>query len=105
MTKADKEIKIMPPSAQRQVDQNPERKGHRRKDTKRWCKGVKGREHQLEIVLGRWVMASLASPRKCGQDTWLRCVHQEQCAACGKIMAYFLPWDRCPDNPNREEND
>lgn len=68
-----------------------------RKDTKRWCRGKVGVEHQPMI-----------EPRRDGgchailwggpphEDHWF-CMHQEVCMECGKILDVWLPRNRCPD--------
>lgn len=58
----------------------PERDRHwpGKKDTKRWCRGVVGREHKLN-----WVPHPGVNP-KFGAKVLL-------CKACGKHMEYFWP--------------
>jgi hypothetical protein len=70
-------------------DLRPPRQGRPgRKDTRRWCRGVEGREHDPEIVIPenqrwRWNVCRPAQP-------WMRsdwsCAHAERCRACGKVM-------------------
>jgi hypothetical protein len=75
----------------------------RRKNTRRWCKGVVGREHQPGIELRPWYGG------KCGwrplygrggmviKGEW-SCQHAEVCGACGKILRdkYGLTKSECP---------
>src|SRR6266568_2852968 len=58
-----------------------------RKDTRRWCKGKPGREHQP-----RQVTISAGMGLSCG--AWF-CWHAETCACCGKILRYLKPAE-CP---------
>lgn len=99
MTKSEKEMGIEKPK--HKPIPHPERHGHKKKDTKRWCKGVVGREHTPVIEPNdRW---------KTGCDPtreWqiLRCVEQERCTTCDKILTWNLG-SRCtklltPANPN-----
>ena len=50
------------------------------KDTKRWCRGKVGREHQPKCF-----------PRThsiLGDTGW----RELRCEACGKCLAYWVPW-------------
>jgi hypothetical protein len=48
--------------------------GKRRKSTKRWCRGVKGREHQPVVEQRRWYDLTL-------------------CSVCHKHLSYsWRPW-------------
>lgn len=69
-----------------------------RKDTKKWCRGKVGREHQLEVIPPHNMMAFTCSPSRWSSAPW-SCMHQERCTVCGKILHWFLPWRRCPDLP------
>lgn len=73
---------------------DPEVIGHRaKKDTRRWCKGKPGREHQLDIR-----RSSHGFP--CGPNWSSRywCWHERYCTVCGKIMTTLgLKPDECPD--------
>jgi hypothetical protein len=71
----------------------PKRSGKRkRKNTKRWCKGVEGREHELKIAKKRsWV---------CGEMSWRSawyCWHIRICKNCYKVLEYNLK--DCPSLP------
>jgi hypothetical protein len=74
-----------------------------RKSTKRWCKGVVGREHQPELRLDPRVASwggtckplSWQPPRR-DQPAWY-CVHHVICTECGKITDHF---PLCPDMPD-----
>ena len=56
-----------------------------KKNTKKWCKGVEGREHKPECV-----------PHKSLTDWWLL-----ECTACGKQLDYYYDssWIRPPRSP------
>lgn len=78
----------------------------KRKDTKRWCKGIVGREHQPEIVLAHWVGGKGCEPKRgfytsswfYGDGPWV-CRHQEVCGVCRKVLQFLLDPARCPDRP------
>ena len=62
----------------------PEIPKHRsNKDTKKWCKGKVGVEHQLKCMVYSELL-----------DTSRALV----CTECGKRLAVYFPW------PNKEEN-
>lgn len=71
-----------------------------KKDTRRWCRGKVGVEHELEVNLQTW---ALSMKYKCGWRKWRRdvphwsCYHQSRCVKCGKIMEHWLSKDTCPD--------
>lgn len=85
-----------------------------KKDTRRWCGGHKGREHEPEIVLDKYV-ASLRRFRveperaKCAWTLWFvrgdlvntrphfSCGHQRRCATCGKVLDFRVLPEQCPD--------
>ena len=79
--------------------QNQPRGKHRsRKDTRKWCKGKKGREHVPVVqedfrlnfecrVLFRW---------RSGEEYW-HCMHHKVCSVCGKILEPTLPREECPN--------
>jgi hypothetical protein len=48
-----------------------------KKDTKRWCKGVVGREHVTE-----W---------KNKYPSFRQCIHVLTCKTCGKEVRYYMP--------------
>ena len=104
-----------------QADPDPARKAPAKKDTKRWCRGKPGVEHDVAVVLhssghkcgwwesGHWVRTGPAPPRGVTLPKWPRnsrewvvtgrrwsCRHKYQCAACGK---YLGPVPECPDRP------
>jgi len=95
MSKHDKQEGIMPVSAQRRIDQDPERKPRAKKNRKRWCKGKEGREHIPTIEFSPMWM-SLG--RKCHRDShWYGCYHQRVCKTCGKVLEWSIPVSECPD--------
>lgn len=71
----------------------------RRKNTRRWCKGVEGREHKPALRLTNMAQIWLSRGRTvCAQSShrsW--CDHERYCTECGKIIDYFLPREQCPD--------
>jgi hypothetical protein len=52
------------------------------KDTKRWCKGINGREHvpQWEFTWGSWITVGHGYPG----------LLQLRCAACRKVIEYHI---------------
>lgn len=74
----------------------------KRKSTKQWCKGIKGREHVPEIVIPENAWKPECFPSKSwysGNDkheaVWW-CHHVEMCTKCGKHLKNNVP---CPDKP------
>lgn len=67
----------------------------RRKDTKRWCRGKEGVEHDL--VLTRFHDLA-CRPRTAvgGQKVEWWCFHRPRCRVCGKFLRFVDPAD-CPD--------
>ena len=74
----------------------------RRKETRRWCKGITGREHTAEVVF-----EPMFPGRSCGKamgwlgarDGW-GCHHRECCSACGRVLRDRYELGReCPDYP------
>lgn len=77
-------------------------KPRKHKDTKRWCKGIQGREHVLVTVMGKNDYFN----RGCGDfgymflgSTWV-CHHEVKCENCGKVLDSWLG-DRCPSRPTK----
>lgn len=71
----------------------------KKKDTRRWCKGKRGREHtpttQLVSERNGWRRGA------CGISLWISagqwwCRHEEICTTCGKVLRWTLGID-CPD--------
>lgn len=92
--------------ASEQRRQQPEsRSVPARKNTKRWCRGKVGTEHQPAVTMGQsW-------GRVCGKDqSWSvrrralvnvwRCYHEMRCSQCGKVVDRSV--ERCPDRPKKE---
>jgi hypothetical protein len=80
-----------------------------RKNTRHWCRGRPGREHQRQL---REVQNSF-HPRSCewrpriwdsSEVAW-HCAHEEFCAACGKILrtSCQLALADCPAYPGSPE--
>ncbi|WIB65446.1 hypothetical protein [Curtobacterium sp. MCBD17_040] len=77
---------------------------HRRKNTKRWCKGHVGREHTPIIRINtRWTRVyTCGLPRPgtfdylFGRDRDWTCYHEEACSRCGKVLRLSLPKSECP---------
>lgn len=76
----------------------------RRKDTRRWCRGHPGREHQPQTIRGSryGIWADKCGPRR----GWLRrpagpwlCWHEIRCQACSKVLVYSFSMKpgQCPD--------
>jgi len=85
MSKEDKREGRMLPRDQRRIDPERERHGkNKRKDTKRWCRGKEGKEHQP--ITSRWF--NLPCDRYC----W----HRMICSVCGKRL-WGMPVPACPD--------
>ena len=96
------------------VEREPKGK---KKNTKRWCKGKVGREHEWHIVYDknynphnkwhqcRWVSVNwrpLPPKKKPGPMWW--CFHQWACKNCGKLSDHHkhgwhggVGFDDCPD--------
>lgn len=69
---------------------------HGRKDTKRWCRGKTGTEHEATLTT-----EPLGWPDgRCGWCKWLptfwACHHRIKCSRCGKILKRLLRED-CPE--------
>jgi len=88
-------------------DPEPARRPPGRKNTRDWCKGKVGREHELGITLGsypwclrdggcRW-LARWSLREETWTAQWV-CAHHESCSRCGKV--FREPWDlaaaECP---------
>jgi hypothetical protein len=89
----------------------PQRKPAARKDTRQFCKGKPGREHQPVIVFAAIVIRSV--PDRCEwRPSWMddyaglkwACWHREDCSACGRILRDHgsLLISECPDWPGDE---
>jgi hypothetical protein len=105
-------------------DPEPVRRPPGRKNTRRWCRGIKGREHQLAVVLRPWRdrvcrWRETGAYVRSGDEPvpprgvtlpkrpwyWRRwvvtgrrweCWHEWQCQVCGK---YLGKAEKCPDYP------
>jgi hypothetical protein len=84
----------------------PERKPPGRKDTRQWCRGKTGREHQPTVVLAPYTTGApchLPSGWQldCWPETPWTCAHREACSGCGKILRDHgkLLAAECPDYP------
>lgn len=82
---------------------NRGRKPRAKKDTRKWCKGVEGREHVpvLTVQHGRspCFVVGAYDRETC---TWIDngqwiCYHLIACEACGKHLVENTP---CPDRPD-----
>lgn len=76
-----------------------------KKNTKRWCRGKVGAEHQPAVRLQR---SGWAQRNPCRWHVWYRggrdnprahysCRHEIACADCGKITQHWLRRSECPD--------
>lgn len=102
-------------------DPEPPKRGKGRKDTRRWCRGKVGTEHDVTVVLhswygrkcdwhetGHWVHTGPVPPKGVTLPKWRHrkdqkwvttdrtwsCMHEYQCQACGKYLG-AVP--ECPD--------
>jgi hypothetical protein len=71
----------------------------RKKNTRRWCKGVPGREHNTELRLepayGRGCQERTTYVRGQPGTHW-SCQHKIVCTVCGKILRFLLGKTECP---------
>lgn len=77
----------------------PEVPPHRsRKDTKRWCRGKPGVEHQLVVRRSKngWRSDACRYISWWWKDDGWSCQHERGCTACGKTVVYGLGLE-CPD--------
>ncbi len=71
------------------------------KNTKKNCKGKRGRKHTPRITWSYWARWRLdrhgvaCCPSNWNTDGWT-CYHQLSCDRCGKILIPFLPKEQCP---------
>lgn len=79
-------------------DRTPRRR--RKKDTRRWCRGKVGVEHQPVIVRDHW---GWTADQECGLRDWVVgrdpdwfCFHREVCDNCGKVLRHKLSDEECP---------
>lgn len=88
----------------RDVDEGaPEGRPNRRahpKNTKRSCRGVRGREHVTEVLLpANAISRDCKIPDEDGTSRYdweVGCHHVEQCLDCGKHIRPFLNRGECP---------
>lgn len=79
------------------------RKSGNRKNTRRWCKGVEGREHVSDIRMSNHgkMLESFGSGESCSMwndgGSW-HCSHERACMVCGKVLDWTLG-DKCPIKP------
>ena len=59
-----------------------------RKNTKRWCRGHVGREHQPKCVSYREVKRSMVGFSSDFAKRWKLLI----CTVCGKELDYYYPW-------------
>jgi hypothetical protein len=76
------------------------------KDTKRWCRGKEGVEHQPATALDTDGYLRPCGPR----PEWAReaspgwwCKHRRVCSDCGKVLAPSIPSRDCPARPSAVE--
>lgn len=67
----------------------------KKKNTKKWCKGKVGVEHEPVIELNTKHMYGSNYGKKCRPDVWWGCYHHEVCKNCGKELKLFF--SSCPD--------
>lgn len=73
-----------------------------KKNTRRWCRGKPGTEHQVILTKHYW---RREEPPPCRRWPWGReprrwvCYHVDRCTLCGKILRHY--GNDCPDyRPN-----
>jgi hypothetical protein len=83
------------------------KKASKKKNTKRWCKGVVGREHVPQLRIDHYWSVRF---KRCGLrkdlfywtesysngEQWF-CFHNKTCTVCGKIFVHGLRKEECPD--------
>ena len=76
-------------------DEDPGKPGRKSyKDTKRWCKGKVGREHQPELMRPNRGWQSTCGLSVSETPQWV-CNHILACTTCGKILKEW--GNDCPD--------
>lgn len=89
-----------------------------KKDTKSWCRGKEGVEHELETVLDDWPYGIRALEIPCGwhlmfmrgdyarrpRVSW-SCRHLKKCVVCGKKFDQFRLKEDCPNFHPAPEGD
>jgi hypothetical protein len=120
----------LPPARSEEVreaaraDPEPARRAPARKDTRRWCHGKPGLEHETVVVLhsqyghtcgwrehGRWAQTGPVPPRGVTLPKWPKqgrewivtgrdwsCMHEVQCQVCGKFLGTVA---ECPVRQRR----
>lgn len=76
-------------------DDDPGKPAAARKDTKRWCRGKVGREHQPMLQRAR----NYGRLTECGagyHGRWV-CYHETVCSVCSKVLKHWGTADECPD--------
>ena len=85
----------------------PPRRGSR-KNTRDWCKGKDGREHQVRVQISpsesgaicRWGPAyAFGLISLVQEDVRWACCHVRLCVVCGKKTELSVPRQECPDYP------
>lgn len=71
-------------------------KQFKKKNTKKWCRGKKGVEHQpvVEIDQKRLFGQELECRFVKSNGRYLICYHHEVCTVCGKVLRDYLT--KCP---------
>lgn len=78
-------------------------------DNERWCKGIKGRKHQLRVRLHK---ADRGKPPTCvmlrpphkdfllrefyGDLPFWQCSHVQICDVCDVTVRHYVPQEECP---------
>ena len=95
----------------------PAKRTPAKKDTRSWCRGKEGREHEPQIVLSHdgfrqraceWAGRHDYRLLRRGEDDYAIgwcCGHQELCGRCGKILRDpgQIPRAECPVYPGSDE--
>lgn len=75
-----------------------------KKDTKQWCKGKVGVEHERVIVRSNWAHGMRCHPSppwrlKLRPDYRWTCYHMQICVKCGKVLSHDIGQTECPELP------
>lgn len=90
-----------------------------RKDTRKWCKGKVGVEHQPETVRSPFYNGPIFADKDCHWTSYKvykrgvpqdfppkwACYHRIQCSVCFKVLKDWLPTDLCPTYQREHSGD
>lgn len=82
-------------------------RSHKKKSTRRWCKGHVGKKHDPTLALDhryatldeKWAKCDWYDITFYKDETRRRysCKHVEVCKNCGKVLRWYLTEGECPD--------